>query len=371
VQGNNQVAIPFYEEKSLVERSHLPDAMETGTDRFDEVRRCEQPQRPPYLVCPGSGPTGPGASGYEFSGSSRGDVQVAKPSEDSGGVAIDEFGSAGSSLGIPADWRLGREEPMMLSSDLTGPAEAPGAYASVNGLRLYYEIHGQGPPLILLHGGLLTLDLTFGPLVRVLAEEHQVIGVELQGHGHTADIDRPMALGALADDVAQLLDHLGLDKADIFGFSLGGLVAMTLALEHSSRVNRLVVASVDHRPDHAEMLRPDDPDMAGRLPTAADFQAWQDAYRRVAPLPSAFTRVAEKTSSMVAALVGWTDAELAALTVPVLIVVGDTDFVPVDHAVEMFHLLPQAELCVLPGTTHMEVTRRPAQLLAAVQPFLA
>jgi pimeloyl-ACP methyl ester carboxylesterase len=260
---------------------------------------------------------------------------------------------------------------MMLSPDLTGPTEAQGGYASVNGLRLYYEIHGQGPPLILLHGGLLTIDLTFGPLVRVLAEEHRVIGVELQGHSHTADIDRPMALEALADDVAQLLDHLGLDKADIFGFSLGGLVAMTLALEHPSRVNRLIVASIDHRPDHAEMLRPDDPDMVGRLPTAGDFQAWHDEYRRVAPEPSAFRRVAEKTSTMVAGLIGWADDELAAVSLPVLIVVGDTDFVPVEHAVEMCNLLPRAELCVLPGTTHMEVTRRPAQLLAAVQPFLA
>jgi pimeloyl-ACP methyl ester carboxylesterase len=260
---------------------------------------------------------------------------------------------------------------MTLSPDVTGPAGAQGAYASVNGLRLYYEIHGEGPPLILLHGGLLTIDLTFGSLVRVLAEEHQVIGVELQGHGHTADVDRRMALDALADDVAQLLDHLRLGKADIFGFSLGGLVAMTVALEHPSRVHRLVVASIDHRPDHAEFLRPDDPEVARRLPTAADFQAWQDAYRRVAPAPSAFSRVAEKTSSMVAGLTGWTDDELAALTVPVLIVLGDTDFVPVEHAVEMFNLLPQAELCVLPGTTHVEVTRRPAQLLAAVQPFLA
>ncbi len=135
----------------------------------------------------------------------------------------------------------------------------PGHYAPINGLRLYYEVHGQGRPLVLLHGGLLTLDLAFGPMIPALAEHHQVIGIELQGHGHTGDIDRPMRLDSLADDVASLLELLNLDRADVFGFSVGGMVALTMGLRHPDRIGRLVIASVDHRPNHAEFERSDDP----------------------------------------------------------------------------------------------------------------
>ena len=103
-------------------------------------------------------------------------------------------------------------------------------YAPVNGLQLYYEIHGSGRPIVLLHGGLLTIDLSFGPLLEPLAAGRQVIAVELQGHGHTADTGRPMTIEALAGDIIALLDHLEIDQADLFGFSLGGLVACAAAL---------------------------------------------------------------------------------------------------------------------------------------------
>src|SRR5262245_50096988 len=110
------------------------------------------------------------------------------------------------------------------------------AYAPVNGLQLYYEIRGRGRPLVLLHGGLMTIDLNFGPLLGPLAAERRVIGMELQGHGHTADTDRPMTIEALADDVIALLDHLEIAQADVFGFSLGGLVAYGVALRAPGRV---------------------------------------------------------------------------------------------------------------------------------------
>src|SRR6476469_3335560 len=116
-------------------------------------------------------------------------------------------------------------------------------YASVNGLQLYYETHGSGRPLVLLHGGLMTIDLNFGPLLEPLAASRQVIAVELQGHGHTADTDRPMTIEALADDVVALLDHLAIADADLFGFSLGGLVAYAVALGAPARVGKLIVAS--------------------------------------------------------------------------------------------------------------------------------
>jgi pimeloyl-ACP methyl ester carboxylesterase len=247
---------------------------------------------------------------------------------------------------------------------------SPGHYAPINGLRLYYEVHGQGRPLVLLHGGLLTIDLAFGPLIPALAERHQVIGVDLQGHGHTGDIKRPMRLDSLADDVALLLDQLSLESADVFGFSVGGMVALTMGLRHPDRIGRLVIASVDHRPNHAEFEQRDDPDVARRMPTEEDFLGMREAHARVAPRPEDFDAMAEKTSSMVHAFGGWSDSQLRSISAPTLLLVGDTDFVPLDHAVDMFKQIPDAELAVLPGTTHMGVTRSADRVLAMVRPFL-
>ena len=168
-------------------------------------------------------------------------------------------------------------------------------YAPVNGLQLYYEIHGLGRPLVLLHGGLLTIDLSFGPLLEPLAAGRQVIAVELQGHGHTADTGRPMTIEALAGDVVALLDHLGIAEADLFGFSLGGLFAYAVALSAPARVGKLIVASADaHRPPGRESAPLGD----DRLPTPADFQAWRDAYDAVAPDPAHFDEFAARTSAM-------------------------------------------------------------------------
>ena len=228
-------------------------------------------------------------------------------------------------------------------------------YAPVNGLQLYYEVHGSGRPIVLLHGGLLTIDLNFRPLLEPLATSRQVIAVELQGHGHTADSDRAMTIEALADDVVALLDHLGIAEADFFGFSLGGLVAYEVAFSSPARVGRLIVASADaHRPPGRESA-PTDED---RLPTLADFQAWRDAYEAVAPDPAHFDEFA-----------GWTD-ELRSLRAPTLLIFGDRDFSPLPDVAEMFDLLPDAQLAVLPGTTHVGLTRRPGEVFALITPFL-
>ena len=240
------------------------------------------------------------------------------------------------------------------------------AYASVNGLHLYHEIRGSGRPLVLLHGGLLTIDLNFGSLLGPLAASRQVIAVELQGHGHTADTGRPMTIEALAGDVVALLDHLGIAEADLFGFSLGGLVACAVALGAPARVGKLIVASADaHRPPGRESAPLDE----GRLPAAADFQAWRDAYEAIAPDPTHFDELAARTSAMVHEFAGWTD-ELRSLQMPTLLIFGDRDFSPLPHVVEMFELLPDAQLAVLPGTTHVGVTRRPSEVLALITPFL-
>lgn len=245
-----------------------------------------------------------------------------------------------------------------------------GAYAAVNGLQMYYEVHGTGRPLVLLHGGILTIDLSFGRILPALAAHQQVIAVELQGHGHTADIDRPMQLDLLAGDVDALLDHLGIERADVFGFSLGGLVATELAVQHPERVGRLVLAATHFRADgyHPEIHAPaqDSP----RLPTAEHFAQMQTAYTAVAPDPENFFPFLEKTQPLVTGFQGWSDEQLRSITGPVLLVIGDTDFVRIEHAAQIHALLPDSRLAVLPGCTHMDVIRR-TELMAAVEPFLA
>lgn len=241
-----------------------------------------------------------------------------------------------------------------------------GSYADINGLRLYYEIHGSGRPVVLLHGGLQTIDLMFGPLLPTLAAHRQVIAVELQGHGHTADTDRPISIDQLADDVAALLAHLGVEEADVFGFSLGGLVGWSLVIRHAEVVGRAAVASADYRSREAV---PDE--VAGPMPTDADFQEMRDAYVAVAPDPSHFDALGEKVGMMVNQdFVGWTADELRAVQSPMLVLVGDDDMISVSDALEAVELVPHAQLAVLPGTTHMDMTRSPARLLAMLIPFL-
>ena len=240
-------------------------------------------------------------------------------------------------------------------------------YAPVNGLQLYYETHGDGRPLVLLHGGLMTVGLNFGSLLKPLAAHRQVIAVELQGHGHTADTGRAMSIDALAADVTALLDQLGLEQADVFGFSLGGLVGWAMALGTPSRVGRLIAASADpYRPPGRESA----PLTEDRLPTQADFEAMQDAYAAVAPDPARFQESAARTSAMVHEFPGWTAAQLGALAVPALLIFGDRDFSPLSDVLEFYQMLPDAQLAVLPGATHMGVVQRPDDLLALVTRFL-
>ena len=240
-------------------------------------------------------------------------------------------------------------------------------YAPVNGLQLYYEIHGSGRPLVLLHGGLLTIDLNFGPVLAPLAASRQVIAVELQGHGHTADTDRELTIDALAGDVLALLDHLEVAEADLFGFSLGGLVSYAVALAAPSRVGKMIVASADaHRPPGRESV----PVGEDLLPTADDFEAMRAAYLEVAPDPAHFEEFAARNAAMVHKCPPLTAEELGSLRVPTMLVFGDRDFSPLADVLELFALLPDAQLAVLPGTTHMGVTQRPDRLLSLIMPFL-
>ena len=245
-------------------------------------------------------------------------------------------------------------------------------YAPVNGLRMYYEVHGTGRPLVLLHGGLLTIDLSFGDLLPVLAAGRQVIATELQGHGRTADIERDIDVRFLADDVAGLLDHLGVGQADVLGFSLGGWTALQLALDHPDRVGRLILVSVSYASDgfYPEISDPAQHATSTRMPTEEDFRQMREAYARLAPDPGHFEEFAAKTSHAAGHHKGWTAAELGGITAPTLLVFGDHDFIRLEHAVQMHALIPGAQLAVLPGATHMGVLRRTDLIVPLVTGFL-
>jgi pimeloyl-ACP methyl ester carboxylesterase len=245
-------------------------------------------------------------------------------------------------------------------------------YALVNGLKMYYEVHGSGRPLVLLHGGLMTIDLSFGGLLPDLAASRQVIAAEMQGHGRTADTDRDIDLRHLASDVAGLLDHLGIDRADIFGFSLGGGAALQFVLDHPGRVNRAIIASVTYAADgtHPDIADPARQATSDRMPTADDFAQMQEAYARLAPDPDHFDAFATKLQQTVGSMTGWTPEELGTISVPTLLIFGDTDFVRLEHAVQMHELIPGAQLAVLPGTTHMNLLRRTPLIRPLIEGFL-
>jgi len=197
------------------------------------------------------------------------------------------------------------------------------AHAKVNGLEMYYEVHGADDgtrrPLVLLHGGVLTVELSFAPLLPVLAEGRRVVAPELQGHGHTADTDREMTVANLASDVVALLDELGIEQADFLGFSLGGLTALEVAARHPERVGRLVLAATHYHQDgyHAEISDP--ASTSPRLPTRADFQEMADAYAAVAPHPEHFQDFLAKVSHAAHAPLPWTADDLRGLRAPALL----------------------------------------------------
>jgi len=259
---------------------------------------------------------------------------------------------------------------MQLSPSITSPARS--GYADVNGLHLYYEIYGSGTPLVLLHGGMLTIELSFGSLIPTLAHTHQVIGVELQGHGRTADIDRDITPAALAGDIVALLDHLGVERAHVFGHSMGGAVGLELAISHPTRVRSLVAASVSVRREglHEDLTDPSRMATSTRMPTAQDFADFSAAYARLSPHPEHFNDFLASLSASNADTEGWSDELLAAVTAPVLLVLGDRDFTTVEHGALMQQLIPGSQLAVLPDTTHMQVTRRDDVLLPMLARFL-
>jgi pimeloyl-ACP methyl ester carboxylesterase len=251
-------------------------------------------------------------------------------------------------------------------------------YAPVNGLEMYYEIHGTGQPLVILHGSFMTIEL-MGKLIPELAKSRQVIAVEFQGHGHTADIDRPFTYEHLADDTAALLRHLGIGSADVYGYSLGGGVALQVAIRHPNLVRKLVIVSASH--SSAGLYPEVQAAIAHITPTLFDGTPWRDAYDRTAPDPSGFPTLVSKLAQLDMTPFHWPAEAVRAIPAPTLIVIGDSDGTRPEHAVEMFRLrgggvfgdlagLPVAQLAVIPGTTHVGMLERADWLLAIVPLFL-
>lgn len=234
-------------------------------------------------------------------------------------------------------------------------------YCSANGLDLYYEIHGSGNPLIVLPGGFMTVE-AMGEIVPRLAEHRRVIGVELQGHGHTADIDRPLHFEDMADDIAALIAHLGLGQADLFGYSLGGGVALQTAIRHPEVVRTLALVSAPFRRSgwYPEVLA----SMARLSADAFAGTPMEEGYRQISPKPEAWPTFVGKMRQLLSTDYDWAEG-VKSLTCPVLLVIGDADSIPPAHMVAFFgllgggqgdgdmHGLPPARLAILPATTHV------------------
>lgn len=247
------------------------------------------------------------------------------------------------------------------------PQPALADYAPVNGLRLYYEIHGTQadggePPLVLLHGGMTTLQ-DFAPLLPTLAQTRQVIAFDRQGHGRTADIDRPFSLEQWADDTTALLAHLDINQADILGYSTGGSIALDFALRHPKRMRKLVLLSTLY---NREGYYPGI--MEGLLQaTAADMPPiLQEMYTHVAPHPENWPRLVEKSIASVSGFKGWSKKDMRTISAPTLVMVGDSDIVRTEHAVELSRLLSHATLAALPATDHIDILFRHAAWTAAM-----
>ncbi len=245
-------------------------------------------------------------------------------------------------------------------------------YAPVNGLLMYYEIYGNDakgrPPLVLLHGGGSTIETSFGKLLPGLSKNRKIIAIEQQGHGHTADINRPFSFRQSADDTIDLLSYLNIKKADFFGYSNGGHIAIEIALRHPGFVRKLVIESAMFSRDgsdpafwesfhHAKLE-----DMPLEL---------REAYLKTAPHPEDLPSFFAKSVERMLDFRGWAPEEIHSISAPALVIIGDHDIIRPEHAVMMFRLLPNAELAVLPDTNHMTIVNRADWIVSMVDIFLS
>jgi pimeloyl-ACP methyl ester carboxylesterase len=266
---------------------------------------------------------------------------------------------------------------LLLTSTSMADAQRKGQRVNVNGMQMYYEVSGSGEPVIVLHGAYMNIP-SMGGIIPRLARTHKVYALELQGHGRTTDIDRPITYQNLADDVAAFMDAVGLKKADVFGYSMGAVAGLQLAIRHPEKVNKLVAASGGYdvrgwQPEFQALI----PQMTVEmLPPMLDQE-----YRKLAPNPNGFRELARKLIALEKEPMAW-EAEVKALKTPVLIIAGDADVATLEHYVAMFRLLgggamgdmgkplPASRLAILPATSHTAVITQVDLLHAFIEPFL-
>lgn len=261
-------------------------------------------------------------------------------------------------------------------------AKPKGAYADANGVRYYYEIHGKGEPLLLLHGGLGSIDM-FGPALPALAKNRRVIAVDLHGHGRTALGERPISLPDIGNDMAVVLKQIGVGQVDVLGYSLGGGVGFRLAVQHPQMVRRLAMVSAGYAQDgfYPEMLPQQAAVGAGMAEMMKETPMYK-SYVAVAPKPEDFPRLLDAMGELMRRPYNWAE-DVKTLKMPVMLVYGDSDMIRLDHVVEFYNLLggglkdagwqrehmSPTRLAILPNLTHYELGIAP-QLVDAALPFL-
>ena len=258
-------------------------------------------------------------------------------------------------------------------------SQGAGSYVSVNGLEMYYEIHGTGQPLVLLHGAFSAIGTSFGNVLPELAENRRVIAFEMQAHGRTADIDRPLSMEQMAEDTVAALKQLGINYADFFGFSLGAGIALQIVIRHPEVVRKLVLASVTYNESGVHPGLMDG--LAEMKPETMYGSPWHEEYMRLAPRPEDFATLFAKKTQMDREIQDLPAEAIEAIEAPTLLIIGDSDIVRPEHAVEMFRLLgggvmgdlaglPDSQLAVLPGTTHATLPERGEWLASMITAFL-
>ena len=268
--------------------------------------------------------------------------------------------------------------PLLLISSALANAQVTAHRVNVRGMQMYYEVSGTGDPLVVLHGAYMNIP-SMGAIIPKLAATHKVYAVELQGHGRTTDIARPITYPNMADDVAAFMDAVRLTKADVFGYSMGAIVGLQLAIRHPAKVNRLVVASGGYdvegwQPEFKAMIPQMNVEMILQMPFAEE-------YKKLAPNPNGFPELARKLIALEKEPMAWGE-QVKAVKTPVLIIAGDADVATLEHSVAMFRLLgggvmgdmgkplPAARLAIMPATAHTAVITQPDLLHAFIEPFL-
>ncbi|MEO5807573.1 alpha/beta hydrolase [Devosia sp.] len=268
---------------------------------------------------------------------------------------------------------------LLLTSTAYAQSAPVGQYVSVNGMKVYYETSGEGEPLIVLHGAYMNIP-SMGAIIPMLARTHQVIAVELQGHGRTSDVDRPITMEGMADDLDAFMLAIKLERADVFGYSMGAGVAVQLAVRHPEDVNHLVAASVSYnmsgyQPEFAAMVPSMTPEMFIGSPLETE-------YRKYAPDPDHFAAFVDKMIALEHVQQNWPEADIKGIAAPTLLIAGDSDVVTLEHVVSMFRLLgggkmggmgappSAARLAILPATEHTSIPSQPDLLWSVIEPFL-